>query len=109
MREDIMMLSPLFRRGLVVAVGFGLAVLAVSSAYAFTIEDKGGGGPASGFTDLNIPNVPKAGTPDSRFSSKDGMTSFKSDYGTFQFGSQSSFDQRYNPNSLFDPFARDGR
>lgn len=104
-----MMLSPLYRRGSVVAAGLGLAVLAVGSAHAFTIEDKGGGGTASGFTDLNVPNVPQAGTPASRFGSKDGMATYKSNYGTFQFGSQPSFDQRYNPNSLFDPFARDGR
>jgi len=104
-----MMLSPLYRRASVLAAAFGLALAATSAARAFTIEDKGGAGGGKGFTDLDIPKVPDAGTPDSRFSSKDGVTTFKSEYGTFQFGSRSSFDQRYNSDSLFDPFARNGR
>lgn len=104
-----MMRSPLLRRAFVLAAAFGLAISATGIARAFTIEDKGGGGSGKGFTDLDIPKVPDGGTPDSRFSSKDGVTTFKSNYGTFKFGSQPSFNQRYNPNSLFDPFARDGR
>ena len=104
-----MMLSPQYRRAVVLVAAFGLAVMATGAARAFTVEDKGGGGSGQGFTDLDIPKVPNSGTLDSRFSSKDGMTSYKSGVGTLQFGSRPSFDQRYNPNSLFDPYARDGR
>ncbi|HVZ51710.1 MAG TPA: hypothetical protein VG986_07075 [Pseudolabrys sp.] len=104
-----MMLSPQYRRALVLVAAFGLAVMAAGVARAFTVEDKGGSGSGQGFTDLDIPKASSAGAPDSRFKSKDGMTSYKTDFGTVQFGSQPSFNQRYNPNSLFDPFARDGR
>lgn len=105
-----MMLSPLYRRAFVLVAASGLAVMVTTGAvHAFTIEDKGGGGSGQGFTDLDIPKVPSAGAPDSRFKGQDGMTSYKTEFGTLQFGSRPSFDQRYNSNSLFDPFARDGR
>lgn len=104
-----MMHSPQYRRALALTAAFALAVVAAAPARAFTVENKDGSGSGQGFTDLDIPKVPSAGTPDSRFKSKDGMTSYKTDIGTLQFGSRPSFDQRYNPNSLFDPFARDGR
>jgi hypothetical protein len=37
------------------------------------------------------------------------MSTMKQGNTTFQFGSQRSFDQRYNTNNLFDPYAREGR
>lgn len=96
-------------RAFVFAATLVLAVSAAGAARAFTFEDRGGTGGAKGFIDLDIPKVPNPGTPDSRFSNDNGMTTYKSDFGTFQFGSRPSFDQRYNSNNLFDPYYRDGR
>jgi hypothetical protein len=104
-----MMLSPQYRRAFLMAAALGLAVTTTGIAHAFTVENKDASGSGQGFTDLDIPKVPSAGTPDSRFKGKDGVTSYKTEFGTVQFGSRPSFDQRYNSNSLYDPFARDGR
>lgn len=104
-----MMVSSLFGRAAFIGAALGLAVAATGTAHAFTFEDQGGSNGAKGFTDLDIPKVPNAATPDSRFSTNNGVTTYKSDFGMFQFGSQPSFDQRYNSNNLFDPFYRDGR
>ena len=38
-----------------------------------------------------------------------GQSTMQQGNTTFQFGSQRSFDQRYNTNNLFDPYAREGR
>jgi hypothetical protein len=36
-------------------------------------------------------------------------SAIKQGNGTFQFGGQRSFDQRYNTDNIFNPYARDGR
>jgi hypothetical protein len=104
-----MTLSPLHHRAFIIAAAFGLAVSAAGAAQAFTFEDQGASGGGQGFTDLNIPKVPSTGAPDSRFSSDNGLTTYKSGNSSFQFGSRPSFNERYNSNSLFDPYYRDGR
>jgi hypothetical protein len=85
-----------------VAVAFGSALLAVPAAHAFTIENQDStGGTPQNFLDLGKP----AADPDqhgSRFSSG-GQTKLQSGNATFEFGSQSSFQQRYNPSNMFDP------
>jgi len=104
-----MTLLPLNHRALVAAAVLGLALSVGGAAQAFTIEDQGASGSGQGFTDLDMPKAPSANPADSRFSSSNGMTTFKSGNSSFHFGAQPSFDQRYNPNALFDPFYRDGR
>jgi hypothetical protein len=98
-----MSLSRLFL--LSAALGLGCA----SAAHAFTIEGgPGAGGATTNWTDLDVPKA-KALDPDSRFKSENGGMEFKSGSGTFYFGPQRSFDQRYDTKNIFDPYARDGR
>lgn len=104
-----MTLFSLYHRAFSAAAALALVLSAAGAAQAFTFEDQGATGGGQGFTDLNIPNVSSTGAPDSRFSSKNGITTYKSGDASFHFGGRPSFDQRYNPNALFDPFARDGR
>ena len=87
-----------------------LVLLMAGPTYAFTIEGgPGAGASGSAWQDLDMPKA-KALTPDSRFSkSENGGMEFKSGSGTFYFGPQRSFDQRYDTKNIFDPYARDGR
>ena len=87
-----------------------LAALCAVPAQAFTIQSSGGSGGGQGFMDLDKPAAPpdRLGTG-SRLDSENGMSTMKQGNTTFQFGSQRSFDQRYNTNNLFDPYAREGR
>jgi hypothetical protein len=85
------------------------ALLISGAAHAFTIEGgPGAGGLSTNWKDLDVPKA-KAVDPDSRFKSDNGGMEFKSGSGTFYFGPQRSFDQRYDTNNIFDPYARDGR
>jgi hypothetical protein len=88
---------------LLVAVSFGIALLAAPAAQAFTIEnqDSAGGTPQS-FLDLGKPAADPDDQVSSRFSSG-GQTKLQSGNATFEFGSRPSFGQRYNPGNLFDP------
>ena len=84
---------------------------AVPAAHAFTFQDShGSSGGGQGFMDLDKPAAPpdRLGTG-SQFGSENGQTTMKQGNTTFQFGQQRSFDQRYNTNNLFDPYAREGR
>ena len=83
---------------------------AVPAAQAFTFQDSNGSSGGQGFTDLDKPAAPpdRLGTG-SGFGSENGQSSYKQGNTTFQFGQQRSFDQRYNTNNLFDPYAREGR
>jgi hypothetical protein len=86
-----------------------LSVVCAGAAQAFTIEGgPGAGASGSAWQDLDMPKA-KNFDPDSRFKTDNGGTEFKSGSGTFYFGPQRSFDQRYDTNNLFDPYARDGR
>lgn len=86
-----------------------LSIACGGAAYAFTIEGgPGASGSVSKWQDLDLPKA-KALDPDSRFKSENGAMEFKSGGGTFYFGPERSFDQRYDTKNLFDPYARDGR
>jgi hypothetical protein len=89
--------------------GVGASLVTAPAARAFTFEaGQGGASGGSNWRDLDLPK-PQADQPDSRFKSENGVTTFKQGNSTFFFGSRPSFDQRYNTNNLFDPYARDGR
>ena len=83
---------------------------AVSGARAFTIEDQGGASGGRGYVDLDKPAAtPDRMTPVSPFNTDNSGTTIKQGNSTFQFGQQRSFNERYNTNNLFDPYAREGR
>ncbi|HEX3162205.1 MAG TPA: hypothetical protein VHQ92_06480 [Pseudolabrys sp.] len=83
---------------------------AVSGAHAFTIEDQGGASGGRGYVDLDKPAAaPDRLAPVSPYNAETGKTTIQQGNGTFQFGQQRSFNERYNPNNLFDPYAREGR
>ena len=96
-------------RALITAT-FLAALGVVPAAHAFTVQDSNGSSSGAGFMDLDKPAAPpdRLGTG-SRLDSDNGMSTMKQGNTTFQFGSQRSFDQRYNSNNLFDPYAREGR
>ena len=76
-------------------------VLAAPAAHAFTFE-----GHAN--TNTNSDGSARYTDPDARFSgSGTGQTTIQQGNTTLRFGGQQgSFDQRYNPNRMFDPNAR---
>jgi hypothetical protein len=85
------------------AAAVGAVLLAASVAQAFTFENPGA--PAGN------PSALRFGTSDSRFStgSGNGLTSgapgssgLRSGNSSLQFGGQSSFNQRYNADRMFD-------
>ncbi|MEJ2375344.1 MAG: hypothetical protein P8Y71_07925 [Pseudolabrys sp.] len=101
------------RFALAAATALAVAVLAAPAAQAFTFERNapGDNGAALNYTDPMENLAPKS--DDSRSFDENGTTRTLHD-GNFsvQFHSSSgtsSFNQRYNPNNLFDPFAREGR
>ena len=91
--------SPSRHRLAVLAAAFGLAVLAAPVAHAFTIEDQ---------SNTNSNGTARYSDPDERFSgSGTGQTTIQQGNATLRFGGQQgTFDQRYNPNRMFDPLAR---
>jgi hypothetical protein len=89
-------------------LGAALSFACTGAAHAFTIEGGPGAASGSAWQDLDLPKA-KALDPDSRFKSDNGTMEFKSGSGTFYFGPQRSFDQRYDTKNIFDPYARDGR
>ncbi len=90
---------------LALSVAFALALSAAPAAQAFTLD--------------NSSNTTSNGTarysdPDEQFSgssSGSGKTTMRQGNTTFQFGpaGQGSFDQRYNPNRMFDTLGGPGR
>jgi hypothetical protein len=89
---------------------FGAALFIAPAAQAFTIQDSGGPTGGQGYLELDKPAAaPDRMAPVSRFGSDNGMTTYKSGNGTFQFGNQRSFEQRYNTDNIFNPYTRDGR
>ena len=93
-------LSPSQRRLAVLAAAFGLAVLAAPVAHAFTIDDQSNTAPSGGarYTD-----------PDERFSGNGPAQTIQQGNTTLRFGGQQgSFDQRYDPNQMFDSNMRSG-
>lgn len=81
----------------VLAAALGLALLAAPAANAFTFDNQ---------SNVNADGSARYVDPDSQFSgSASGQTTIQSGNTTLRFGSQSqgTFDQRYDPNRLFDP------
>jgi hypothetical protein len=96
------------------AAAFGLALAVAPAAHAFTFEDQDSTGSGAGAQGFLNPSTPYVADPDARFSGSGSGNGTPGTYqhgnATLQFGSGSgSFDQRYNPNNLFDPYAREGR
>ena len=86
------------------------AILIAPAAQAFTIQDAGGPNGGQGFIDFDKPGaVPDRMAPVSRFGNENGQTTIKQGNGTFQFGGQQSFGQRYNTDNIFNPYTREGR
>jgi len=94
-----------------VSAGVLFAALAFApAAYAFTIENQGGASGGQGYLDMDKPSAtPDRHVPVSPFNTDNGQTTLKQGNTTFQFGQQRSFNERYNTNNLFDPYAREGR
>src|SRR5690242_4934078 len=86
------------------------ALCMAAAAQAFTIENQGGPNGGQGFKDLDRPAAaPDRHTPVSPFGTSNGQTTINQGNTTFQFGQQRSFNERYNSDNIFNPYAREGR
>ena len=100
------------RFALLAAAALAAALFAAPAAQAFTFERNapGDGGAQLNYTDPMENLLPKSDDGGANFNGhgtvyqQGGVTVHMNQSGSFQ-----SFDQRYNPNNLFDPFAREGR
>jgi hypothetical protein len=82
------------------ATAFGLALLTMPVAHAFTFEGQG---------NTSNDGAARITDPEARFSGAGPATTIKQGNTTIQFGGQTgSFDQRYNSNRMFDPNGRPG-
>ena len=93
--------SPSSHRLAVLAAAFGLALLTMPAAHAFTIDDQ---------SNTNSDGTARYSDPDARFSGVGGpQTTIQQGNTTLRYGGQmGSFDQRYNPNRMFEPNSRPG-
>jgi hypothetical protein len=92
--------SPPRHRLAMLAAAFGLALLTMPAAQAFTID---------GQSNTNSDGSARYTDPDARFSGYGPATTIQQGNATIQFGGQQgSFDQRYNPSRMFDPNGRPG-
>jgi hypothetical protein len=98
-------------RAFTVAAVACAAVFGASAAHAFTMQDSNGQVSGQGFLDLDKPTAaPNRLAPVNRFGTdSNGQSTYKSGNGTFQFGAQQSFGQRYNTDNIFNPYTREGR
>ena len=88
-----------------------LALAGAGAAQAFTLTDQDGNtGNAQGYLDLDTKTPTRGELPASRFDGESKNT-LQSGNTTLQFTGPGggSFNQRYNSNNLFDPYAREGR
>ena len=94
---------------LLLAAACAVALAGAGVAQAFTLTDQDGNSGGSGSMFLDRDGKTRASdAPASRFGN--GTTTIQQGNGTLRFGGNSgSFNQRYNTNNLFDPYARDGR
>jgi opacity protein-like surface antigen len=91
------------------AIVFAAAFMA-SAAQAFTVQDSNGPVGGQGYLDFDKPTAsPDRMAPVNRFGNENGQTTIKQGSGTFQFGAQQSFGQRYNTDNIFNPYTREGR
>ena len=87
----------------VFTAAFALAVLAAPAAHAFTMDNQ---------SSVNADGTARYADPDAQFSgagSGSGQNVFKQGNATIQFGSQQSFDQRYDNSRMFDSLGGPGR
>jgi hypothetical protein len=97
-------------RAFIAAVTLLTGLCVVSGAHAFTIEDQGGPSGGRGYVDLDKPAAaPDRFAPVSPFNTDNAKTTIQQGNGTFQFGQQRSFGDRYNTDNIFNPYAREGR
>jgi hypothetical protein len=90
--------SPSRHRLAVLVAAFGLAVLAMSAAHAFTIDNQ---------SNTNSDGSARYSEPEARFSGTGSATTIQQGNTTLRYGGQlGSFDQRYNPNRMFDQNGR---
>ena len=88
-------------------VSAGLFV--VPAAHAFTVQDTNGPSGGQGYVEFDKPAAADRMTPVNRFGNENGQSTYKSGNGTFHFGQQRSFEQKYNTDNIFNPYTRDGR
>jgi len=96
---------------LLVAAAFGAVLLAAPAAQAFTFENQASG---DGAVNALAPGVqPYVDPADKLAPSQDasrfdgnGTSSYQFGGATLQFGRQPSFNEKYNPNYLYDPLRR---
>ncbi len=95
------------------AAVFALALFAAPAAQAFTVENQDSAGSGGqNFLDLSKPKITDPNASVSQFGSGTPGTYNFGNGASLQFGTQGSFgsfDQRYDPSNLFDPYARNGR
>ena len=86
----------------IAAIAFA-AVFGASAAQAFTVQDSNGPVGGQGYVEFDKPSAaPDRMAPVNRFGNENGQTTYKQGNGTFQFGAQNSFGQRYNTdNSIY--------
>jgi hypothetical protein len=97
-------------RASIATAAFVAAVCVASAAQAFTMQDGSGQSSGQGFLDLDKPSqAPDRMAPVNRFGNDNGQATYKTGNGTFQFGQQQSFGQKYNTENMFNPYAREGR
>jgi hypothetical protein len=82
-----------------------LLLVAAPAAQAFTFQNETGAAAAQdqSFLYPDKSSAPQADQPQTRFDSRDGVSTLKDGPFYLRFGHEQSFDQRYNPNSFFDP------
>ncbi len=99
------------RFALIAAAGLAAALLAAPAAQAFTFERNapGDSGASLNYQDPMMNLAPQS--QDSTRADSNGTHTFRDGNFSMQFNNSgaASFDQRYNPNNLYNPFAREGR
>ena len=90
------------RFAVLAGAALALTLAGVPVASAFTIQDATNAGQDQSFLYPGKPLTADDGQS-SKFKQENGMTTFKEGPTTLQFGHRESFDQRYNPDNMFDP------
>lgn len=108
-------MTPLHRLALLPAAALGLALLVAPAAQAFTFEQATGNGTAAAplapgvkpyLDPLDNSGASADADGETKSFIKDGVTTIQQGNATLQFGRERSFNEKYNPDSLFDPLRR---
>ncbi len=96
------------RFGLLVAATFGFAVAAAPAAHAFTVENQDSGGAKS--QDFLYQGKVAPQDPDDQVKSRfgGGQSSYQFGNSSLQFGARPSFNERYNPSTIFNQYDMGG-